>query len=152
MKKLIASIAIILLSSYYGFAVEAVDADKIAIKYCQEQYIYMGSYQERDSSVVNEKLYLERMLELKDGKLNAHYSKDLIRRNISMYERFLKTKKTWKNSDLTEEEAINFTSLIQKFKHDLDVIEKYYPTDYEVFERAEMLETKLLEPKKANNP
>ena len=97
----------------------------------------MANYAPKDSRVVNQKLFLERMIELKDGKLNAHYAKDLIQAEIATYENFLATKKSWKGGDLTEANAKGFQGLIDSLSRDLAVIEKYYPTDYGVFDRLD---------------
>jgi hypothetical protein len=144
-KLLCTSIMLITISAV--FAEDKEQADKIAIKHCQMRYVYMGNFASKDSRVVNEKLYIERMLELKDGKLNAHYAKDLILTDVAMYERFLETKKAWRNSDLTDEEAKKFTEILKMLKSDLNVIEKNYPTDYDVFDRAESVKQEVLSEK-----
>jgi len=118
------------------------DADLLAVKYCTKDYTYMGSYGHKDSRIVNKKMYLERMLELNDGKLNAYFAKDLIKSDISMYEHFLETKKAWRNSELTANQAKDFTARLKVLKQDLQKIEKAYPADYGVFERATATEVK----------
>ena len=137
MTKLLLPIVFAVLSACPSLAEDVKEADKLAHEYCKKEFAYMGSYARRDSRIVNKKLYLERMLELGDGKLNAHYAKDGIWRDVAMYKRFLSTKKAWRNSDLTEEQAKDFAALIKKLERDYNVINDSYPTDYEVFERAQ---------------
>lgn len=136
MTKRLFPIVFAVLSVCPSLAEGVTEADKLAHEYCKKEFAYMGNYAARDSRVVDKKQYLERILELGDGKLNAYYAKDVIRRDIAMYEHFLSTKKAWRNSDLTEDQARDFAALIQKLKRDYDVISGLYPTDYKVFERV----------------
>ncbi|SHI51540.1 hypothetical protein SAMN02745181_0295 [Rubritalea squalenifaciens DSM 18772] len=110
-------------------------ANNLAREYCQKEFAYMGSYGERDSRVVHGKMYLHRMLELNDAKLNAYYAKHCINQEIRMYQNFLSTKKAWKNANMTVEQQKDFTLILEKLQRDLAIIEKHYPTDYDVFDK-----------------
>lgn len=137
MTKLLFAILFAVLLACPSLAQGVKEADKLAHEYCKKEFAYMGSYADRDSRIVDKKLYLERILELGDGKLNAYYAKDVIKRDIAMYEHFLLTKKAWKNSDLTVDQARDFAAQIEKLERDYNVIKGFYPTDYKVFERAQ---------------
>jgi hypothetical protein len=137
MKKLLYPIVFAVLSVCPSYAEGVIEADKLAHEYCKKEFAYMGNYADGDSRVVHKKQYLERILELGDGKLIAYYAKDVIGRDIAMYQNFLSTKKVWRNSDLTEDQAKDFAALIAKLERDYNVIKGSYPTDYEVFKRLQ---------------
>ncbi len=128
-------LSICLTSFCSGSSIE--ESNKIALKYLKQEFTYYGSLPAGYTGDVNKRMYLERLIQLKDGKLNAYYAKDLIKKHLSMYEHFVKTGISWKGGKVTKEDEKRFNKQIEEFKSDLEVVETHYPKDLKVYDRID---------------
>jgi len=116
-------------------------ADQISFKHCKLEFcgankISSSPYVIGSSSVraedVNKQMFLYRLIELKDGKLNAYLAKDIIQQRIQTYEGFVKTDKEWRQVELTEERKKKFLQDIIELKKELTILEEIYPRDSDI--------------------